>query len=359
MLIDMKHLKEKQHYIDLYDTFTVDKCRKAERYHEDLDDSIFEKAKEKPTAYDIARVKYVTKEMHVHFTAGEEYRNKSETIRQWMERDIQLDARVESAEEPQLIRCKTCTSKMTCTSRDIWGLENKVQFFFECPNKCLPHRVIYGDGSEFKSKPVLCEKCDNEMSRNSERLQEQIVTTTYYCSGCTHTYTNELDLSPKEEVVDPDFEKDRERFCLTEEKGSRYIQDCINIQQLGDMMKKTKEREEKKEIYDEVKALQKLTIPQLKTYLVELFENETYSNLIFEKPDMGRIVSVEFNVEEMETDNERVSMLKLKKLLQKHLEKTNWRLMSDGVSYRLGILSGRIRIYEDQDDLAKLIEKKK
>ena len=326
MLIDMKHLKEKQHYIDLYDTFTVDKCRKAERYHEDLDDSIFEKAKEKPTAYDIARVKYVTKEMHVHFTAGEEYRNKSETIRQWMERDIQLDARVESAEEPQLIRCKTCTSKMTCTSRDIWGLENKVQFFFECPNKCLPHRVIYGDGSEFKSKPVLCEKCDNEMSRNSERLQEQIVTTTYYCSGCTHTYTNELDLSPKEEVVDPDFEK---------------------------------EREEKKEIYDEVKALQKLTIPQLKTYLVELFENETYSNLIFEKPDMGRIVSVEFSVEEMETDNERVSMQKLKKLLQKHLEKTNWRLMSDGVSYRLGILSGRIRIYEDQDDLAKLIEKKK
>ena len=326
MLIDMKHLKEKQHYIDLYDTFTVDKCRKAERYHEDLDDSIFEKAKEKPTAYDIARVKYVTKEMHVHFTAGEEYRNKSETIRQWMERDIQLDARVESAEEPQLIRCKTCTSKMTCTSRDIWGLENKVQFFFECPNKCLPHRVIYGDGSEFKSKPVLCEKCDNEMSRNSERLQEQIVTTTYYCSGCTHTYTNELDLSPKEEVVDPDFEK---------------------------------EREEKKEIYDEVKALQKLTIPQLKTYLVELFENETYSNLIFEKPDMGRIVSVEFSVEEMETDNERASMQKLKKLLQKHLEKTNWRLMSDGVSYRLGILSGRIRIYEDQDDLAKLIEKKK
>jgi hypothetical protein len=33
-------------------------------------------------------------------------------------------------------------------------------------------------------------------------------------------------------------------------------------------------------------------------------------------------------------------------------------VMSDGVSYRLGMLSGRIRIYEDQDDLAKLIESK-
>jgi len=115
----------------------------------------------------------------------------------------------------------------------------------------------------------------------------------------------------------------------------------------------------KKEIYDEVKSLKKLTVPQLKEFLLNIFKEESYSNLIFEKPDMGRIVSIEFSIEEMETDNERVSMHKLKKLLQKHLEETNWRLMSDGVSYRLGMMSGRIRIYEDQDDLAKLIEKNK
>lgn len=355
----MKHLKEKQYYIDLYDTFTVEKCRKAERYHKGLDDSIFEKAKEKPSAYDIARVKYVTKEMYIYFTTGEEYKKKDETIRGWMERDTQLDARVENAEEPQLIRCKTCTSKMACTSRDIWGLEDKVQFFFECPNECLPHRVIYEDGTEYKSKPTLCEKCTQEMTHNSERLTEHVVTTTYSCTNCDHSYTDELDLSPTKEVVDPDFEKDRERFCLTPEKGSQYIQDCANIMQIGEMMKETKMREEKKDIYDEVKALKKLTVPQLKAHLVELFENKPYSNLTFEKPDMGRIVSIEFSIEEMETDNERVSMQKLKKLLQKHLEDTNWRLMSDGISYRLGMLSGRIRIYEDQDDLAKLIEKRK
>jgi len=80
---------------------------------------------------------------------------------------------------------------------------------------------------------------------------------------------------------------------------------------------------------------------------------------MFAKPDMGRIVSIEFSIEEMETENERVNTQKLKKFLQKNLEETNWRLMSDGVSYRLGMMSGRIRIYEDQDDLAKLIENKK
>jgi len=355
----MQHLKEKQYYIDLYDKFTVEKCREAERYHEGLDDSIFEKAKDKPSAYDIARVKYVTKEMYLYFTTGEEYKNKKETIEKWMERDRQLDYRVETAEEPQLIRCKTCSSTMSCTSKDIWSIEDKVQFFFECPNKCLPLRVIYEDGTVHKSKPVLCEKCEQEMSRNSERTQEHIVTTTYSCSSCAHTCTDELDLSPKEEVVDPDFEKDRERFCLTEEKGSKYIQDCASIRQLGDMMKEAKVREEKKEIYDEVKALKKMTIPQVKAHTVKLFEDKDYSNLVFEKPDMGRVVSLAFSVEEMETQNQRVSERDLKKLIEKHLEETNWRLMSDGISYRLGVMSGRIRIYEDQDDLAKLIEKKK
>lgn len=355
----MQHLKDKQYYIDLYDKFTIDKCREALKYHEGIDDSIFDKAKEKPSAYDIARVKYVTKEMHVYFTTGEEYKKKDETIRGWMDRDTQLDARVENAEKPQLIRCKTCTSKMACTSRDIWSLEDKVQFFFECRNGCLPHRVIYEDGTEYKSKPTLCPKCDHEMTHESERLEEHVVTTTYSCTNCEHSYTDELDLSPTEEVVDPEFEKDRERFCLTPEKGSQYIQDCTNIMRLGDMMKEAKVREEKKDIYDEVKALNKLTVPQVKAHLLELFANEKYSNLIFEKPDIGRIVSVEFSIEEIETSSEYDSKQKLKKLLQKHLEYTNWRLMSDGVSYRLGMLSGRIRIYENQDDLAKLIEEKR
>jgi hypothetical protein len=357
--MEMLHLKEKQYYIDLYDTFTIAKCREAERCYEGIDDSIFDKAETVPTQEEIDRVKYVTKEMYIHFTAGEEFKNKAKTIREWMERDTELDRRVETAEEPQLIRCKTCACKMTCTSRDIWSIENKVQFFFECPKRHLPHRVIYEDGTEYKPIPNMCEKCGSEMTHVSEKLTEHIVTTTYSCPKCRHSYTDDLDLNPKEELSDPDFEKDRERFCLTEEKGLKYIQDCESIRRLGDIMKEAKVREEKKDVYDAVAKLQKLTIPQIKAHLLDLFENETYSNLIFEKPDMGRIVSVEFSIEELETKNEYESKQKLKKLLQKHLEETNWRLMSDGINYRLGILTGRIRIYEDQDELVKLIESKK
>jgi hypothetical protein len=36
---------------------------------------------------------------------------------------------------------------------------------------------------------------------------------------------------------------------------------------------------------------------------------------------------------------------------------TNWRLMSDGISYRLGYLNGRLRAYEQEEDLKELVIK--
>ena len=355
----MQHLKEKQYYIDFYDKLTVDRCRDIVRFHDEIDDSVFAEAEEKPTEEEIARVKYTTREMYLYFITGEEYQKKDNTINKWMNRDRQLDERVENAEEPQLIRCKTCASKMTCTSRDLWSSDDRVQFFFECPNKCLPHRIIYEDGTEYQSKPTLCPKCSHEMTRDSEKLKDHIVTTVYTCLHCDHSFTDEFDLTPTEEPDDPDFEKDRERFCLSEKKGRKFIEDLETMKQLSKFVEKQKEREKKKDVYDKVATLTKMTVPQMKAHLLELFDKEGYSNLVFEKPDMRRIVSIEFTVEEMNTENERVSERKLKKLIQNHLKETNWRLMSDGISYRLGILSGRVRIYEDEDDLAKLIEKNK
>lgn len=355
----MVHLKEKQYYIDLYDKFTIQRCRSIEATHDSLDDAINEEMDNPPSEEEILRARKAAKEMYLYFTTGEEYRNKDKTINEWVERDRELDLRVERAEEPQLVRCKTCGSKMFCSSKDILSSEEKVQFFFDCPNGCLPRRLLYEDGSEHVFKPTLCPKCEHEMTRDSEKLDDNIVTTTYTCTHCNHAYDDVLDLTPTEEPDDPEYEKDKARFCLSPEKGGDYIQWTHNLKMLTESMEKSKEREEKKEVYDQVKALKKLTVPQLKAHLLELFDKEGYSNLVFEKPDMGRIVSIEFTVEEMETDNERVSEKKLKKLIEEHLKETNWRLMSDGISYRLGMLSGRVRIYEDQDDLAKLIEKNK
>jgi hypothetical protein len=46
----------------------------------------------------------------------------------------------------------------------------------------------------------------------------------------------------------------------------------------------------------------------------------------------------------------------LQKLLKEALSPTNWRLMSDGVTYRLGFLQGRLRGMEGEEKLRELLE---
>ncbi len=46
----------------------------------------------------------------------------------------------------------------------------------------------------------------------------------------------------------------------------------------------------------------------------------------------------------------------LKRLLKKTLEDTNWRLMSDGVNYKLRFLSGRLRGVERGEGIKRLSE---
>lgn len=50
---------------------------------------------------------------------------------------------------------------------------------------------------------------------------------------------------------------------------------------------------------------------------------------------------------------------KLQKLLKTALESTNWRLMSEGTSYRMGCVYGRLKGYEREEDLAELFGWKK
>lgn len=79
--------------------------------------------------------------------------------------------------------------------------------------------------------------------------------------------------------------------------------------------------------------------------------------LKFETPEIGKDVFLSFTVTDAHPRGERESSHDLKRLVHKALEGVNWRLMSDGISYRVCILSGRLRAYEKEEDLLKLIKK--
>jgi hypothetical protein len=193
------------------------------------------------------------------------------------------------------------------------------------------------------------------MESKSNRRAD-VITTTYTCPDCAHTYKDKLDLKHEEEPTDPDYEEDRRIYCLQDEAMRKEHQDAkFRFEDLIRFGKEMKEKEDNKHIYDAMKEIKKPKIAELTPLLQPLLEKAGYIELSLDKPEMGKDVFVGFNCLDTKSDrNDYDSKKELEKLVKKGLEDTNWRLMSDGISYRLGYLNGRVRAYEREEDLKKL-----
>lgn len=72
---------------------------------------------------------------------------------------------------------------------------------------------------------------------------------------------------------------------------------------------------------------------------------------------MGQFVIIDFSTNDTKDDRQEYdSQNTLKKLIKGALEDTNWRLMSEGIRYRLGILISRLKAYEKEEYLVDLVK---
>ena len=355
------YLKSKQEYIDLYDRLTVQDCRWRENFHknskpsEELAEEVSEKFYRGVTDialhYDLL---YATIRWH---------EDKEKTINEWIERDTRKDELYENAEAPRGIRCLKCQSLTTQSSKIFYdGHEDKddrILFMYDCPNGCVPHRAFFHDGEEYVVRPHPCPKCKSGMERSSERIEDKKIITTETCPNCNHVETDELDLTEKEaEKPDPDYIKDRERFCLSGELLTKSLQEKTQLEGMARFMDEWKEKEKHKDEYDAIKNLNKLTIVALENLLAPLCEKAKYVKFQLGTPDMDRDLIVPFTAHDANAERtDLASSHDLQKIVKKALADTNWRLMTDGISYRMGILSGRLRAYEREEDLLKLVQK--
>lgn len=357
----MKYLKPKQHYTDLYDEITVKDCRWREDFHNNSKPS--KKLPKEVNEKFYKGVTRITLHYDLLYATIKWYEDKEKTINEWVDRDTKKDELYESAVPLQDIRCLKCKSltkvgsKILYDSHDDQG--DRVLFMYDCSNKCVPHRAFFNDGEEYKSKPNLCTKCNSELERSHERIEDEKVITTDTCPDCGHVEIDEMELGVKEkEKPDPNYEKDRERFCLSGKALEDNLKEKSQLEGIARFMDELKEKEEHKEEYDAVDNLKKLTIVALENLLVPLCKKAKYIKFQFGTPDMGKDLIVPFTVHEANPEREDLaSSHDLKKLIKKALENTNWRLMSDGISYRMGILTGRLRAYEREEDLLKLVSK--
>ncbi len=351
-----KYLKDNIYYSNFYDQLTIEECQRWEdtKYSKDI-----LKLKGKEKKLEKIRKEYFEKvvlDLVLHIMKADYASKKSEVIQKWIKRDEAKDEKLANAKEPQGIRCLKCDSSLEdCTSRDLMDNhqgKEEVLFMFECKN-CGKRRSCWEDGKEWEYKPT-CIECKAEVQEERSR-KDNVITTKYSCSKCGHDETDVMNLGKrKEEKIDPNFEANRKKYCISEQEGFEFMR---QIEETKKIVDKWKDKEDNKELYDAIDKIKKLTIPELQNLLNPLVEKSGYIKFEFEKPELQKDVILGFNLQDAKSGREEYdSIHDLQKLLKNALKSTNWRLMSDGVRYRLGYLQGRLRGVEGEENLKNLLK---
>lgn len=355
-----QYLKDEIYYNELYDKHTIEECRWWEK-QKNAENAVSIKEKDlKKTYVEKKNLMHFTIEFSLYFIKGERYREKFETIRGWMNRDRARDEHQKNAIEPRNIHCLGCSSIMNVELKDLHTELNekneRVLFMFRCL-KCQKARAYWEDGEEWGPSPNPCPKCKiGRLESSSVSRKDYFIMTVYSCSRCGHRETETFELGKKrEELIDPNFESDRKKYCLSDKEGGEYISWTANLKQLTEMIK---DHEENKNVYEAIENIKKLTIVELQNLLTPLIEENGFVKLELEKLEISRDLIISFSLQDsMPNRKEYDSVHELQRLVRKALESTNWRLMSGGISYRLGFLSGRLRGIEGNEALRDLLKK--
>lgn len=365
----MDYLKDEQYYIDRYDLLTIKECLEVigmfrDIYKDSLSGDEFKGMSQEDKYSDTTKIMY----WFLWFTQAQQYKNKKEAIRKWMESDQIKQEKYDSTLEPRNVHCPACKTTMNPTGtkylEDYTDQPMRVMFLFRCI-KCKKQEYVYGNGEVRVFKPDLCSKCSKEIEvTHSKSKNGKVITWTRKCRACGHTETEVDDFEKshqeylqKEQDEKELLEKYRTAFCLTEEEGEKYLFELEAMEYARQISDEEKQKYDNS-AYQQVSKLKKLTVIELEKLLTEVLEKANYTKLSFTTPEIGQFIFIPFTLQDADTSRRgNISTETLEKLLKSTLENTNWRLI-DRVNYRLGFLSGRLKGYEREEDLLKLYEKK-
>lgn len=357
------YLKERENYENLYDRVTVDAARRDFELFTQLYNKWFElMPDEKPNSF---RSAFHLNGLYMQIVGNhllDRYDNRDGHIQQMMSRDESKDLRIASARlthEPVCIHCKRLGLRIK--DKDLHpreGHEN-VLFMLECTH-CQRMSAYWEDGGRWELPPTPCPKCRTSMDKADSR-RGKIITITYSCPVCEHAYKEKLDLRVEEKQPDPNFEEDKYMFCFHDPKILEEHRDAKRrYDGLIKLGAEFKEREKNKDAYKAAAKLKRLKIAELTTVLSPALELEGYIEFNLDKPEIGRTVVAPFScLDNKSSRSDYESRKVLKKKIAELLGDTNWRLMSEGVSYRLGYLTGRLKAYETEEDILALVKPNK
>lgn len=361
------HLKDRNYYKERYDDGTVAECRSGERIVNDTF-TIMEKKLPKKELTEKLPGWYLQYSLYyfwfVESAAAGRAENRDASIAKWMAEDQKEDERLASARVSGSIYCRTCGHDRRVISKDYMHREghkdDNILIMLEC-DSCNKRGAFWEDGTEWEGAKHECENCGGHtVSKHTKK--DGIITWTETCQECKHVKTETLDLSATKsepEPVDPHLELDRKRFVFDKDMMFKYDQKLKHLVRRAKLHATAQDKAEHVDVFDAIKQVKKLKIAQLKELLEPVFTRNGYSDFKLGDPQIGREVSLDFSCLDTKDDREEYQSKKvLHKAIDKTLIDTNWRLMSAGVSYRLGYLTGSLRAYESEGELRKLVEQR-
>jgi hypothetical protein len=278
-------------------------------------------------------------------------RHRETDIRQAKWDDEEKDRLVSNYPEPQNIKCNTCNCRMHLSTH-IFNEKNKILFVFDCPKGHFPRKVFYSNGDEYFPKKRTCISSGSEDISSTSKRTKKALKIKDKCNYCGNLIEDVFDLTYK--PILPITEEDRHKYCVDFKNSRTFMEDLKALADLHDTFEKILQTKKLKEEY-KIDEIEKINLPQLEERLIKLTEENKFKKLQFQSPDMGRHVTVEFSIQDSSNRTDKGSKKLLSKILQEHLIKTNWRLVSpDSLFYRLGILNGKLKAYETEEDLLML-----
>jgi ribosomal protein S27E len=357
----MQYLKEHKYYEDLYDLRTIEwglRFCKAFTKVDISKEKAFKKVTKEKAKHDWNMMTNI-----VFWTfKGEEYKAKEKTIQDWVEGDRSKQDKYDNTPAP-VIHCDNCLVKLKPISKllndDLKG-NLAMQFVMKCPD-CMNGKIVNENGQERIIEKPKCPKCGSLLIESHKFLETKTIWKEK-CTNCNYSKKDiddhikwEKDRQEREKKDKELLSKYRSYFCLGKKEGEEYIIRMNQIKSMSEMMEKH-HKQATDPAYQKAKKLKKLKVNQLKELLIKSLASKQYEDLQFGKPEMGKYVIIEFTVSDTNnTRQDRDSQNELKKIINKSLEKINWRLMSDGVIGRLGVLSGRLKGMEQEDDLIQTV----
>lgn len=357
------YIKPKSYYEDIYDVYTIREC--LDMFYglsEELDTKLEHLNMSKK---EFQRQKDIALGITINAIKMSRFQKRGLWIDERMADDVKKQKIIDGVKPNSSLKCIICGGRLEIIDKSLTTDKNderRVLFVYECKNpSCRKPCSYYDNGEKRQSKEKFCPNCGDRVKTTVTEKEEYVTVWKENCISCD--YKNEdIDddrefykkLDRKEKESKTLLEKYRDKFCFSEKEGREAISAYEQMEVLMESFEKQKTKEDDP-IYQRMKRMDIISLNEMKNILLKVSSDNQYSIPDFKTPDIGKYITVEFVVSDESVGRDPYkSEQVLKKKIIDALQNSNWRLMSEGLSYRLGILRGRIKGYEDEDEIYKL-----